>query len=98
VEKIDPMVVIRLSQHNISPISYGLAWMLTLLSQSNSFGLRNVITIWDYVFADPEKFKFFDYICAALVLSVRDAIVNGDMCEALVGLQSAVLAYGDCPT
>ena len=86
VEKHDPTVIKRLNEHNITPLSYGMAWMITLLSQSNSFGLKNVITIWDYLFADETKFEFFDYICAALVLSVREEIVNGDMCEAQVSL------------
>lgn len=72
----------------VDPSFYSLRWITTLLSRE--FDLLDTIRLWDSLFADEHRNEFLNYLCCAMVLEQRDAIMVNDFAENM-GLVSANL-------
>ncbi|XP_052092221.1 TBC1 domain family member 13-like [Mytilus californianus] len=66
----------RIEELNIKPQFYAFRWLTLLLSQE--FPLPDVMRIWDSLFADDRRFHFLKCICCAMLIEVRDEIIQGD--------------------
>lgn len=75
-----------LDSQEINPQFYGFRWTTLLLSQE--FVLPDVLRLWDSFFADPERFEFMLYVCCAMILEVRDILLEGDFANNLKLLQN----------
>lgn len=49
-----------------------------MLLMCQDFDMANCIRLWDTLFADSQRFEFLNFVCVAVVLQVRDQIVDGD--------------------
>ena len=48
-----------------------------MLLMCQEFDMANCVRLWDTLFADVNRFDFLNYICAAIVMQVRDQILEG---------------------
>ncbi|OWR43744.1 TBC1 domain family member 13 [Danaus plexippus plexippus] len=86
LKKQDKAVWDRLKKQELRPQYYSFRWLTLLLSQE--FSLPDVERIWDSLFADARRFDFLIFICCAMILLVRDNILNGDFASNVKLLQN----------
>ena len=55
---------------------YGLRWMRLLFGRE--FPLKDMLTIWDALLASPDFAGMVEYICVAMLLYIRDALLCND--------------------
>ncbi|KAG0419131.1 hypothetical protein HPB47_004349 [Ixodes persulcatus] len=48
------------------------------IQEARARDCRDVLRIWDSLFADPERFGFLIYICYAMLARLRDRLMSGD--------------------
>ncbi|CAL2050842.1 unnamed protein product [Caenorhabditis brenneri] len=60
----------------IKPQFYAFRWLSLLLSQE--FPLPDVITLWDALFSDPQRFALLQYVCLAMMELQRESLLQGD--------------------
>ena len=65
---------------------YTFRWFTTLFARE--FMLPDVIRIWDTLFADTERKVFVLYFGVAMLMMIKDLLMNGDFTENLTLLQS----------
>eukprot|EP00128_Syssomonas_multiformis_P005083 Colp12_sorted_trinity150504_noHs@17583 len=93
LQKVDPAVHANLERKRIVPEFYAFRWLTLMLSQE--FQLPDVIRMWDTLFADiawqgrPHNSpEFLIYICVAMLVHQRDAILAADFGDTLKLLQN----------
>ena len=52
------------------------------------FDMPNCIRLWDTLFSDPKRYYFLNYVSAAIVLQIRDVILESDFAGCMESLQS----------
>ncbi|XP_062599064.1 TBC1 domain family member 13-like [Saccostrea cucullata] len=72
----DEFLYNRIQELDLKPQYYAFRWLTLLLSQE--FPLPDVLRIWDSLFADENRFNFLICICCAMLMSVRNDIINED--------------------
>eukprot|EP00026_Physarum_polycephalum_P003927 Phypoly_transcript_03944.p1 GENE.Phypoly_transcript_03944~~Phypoly_transcript_03944.p1 ORF type:complete len:611 (+),score=126.96 Phypoly_transcript_03944:52-1833(+) len=82
----DPELWSDLEDKKMNPQFYSFRWITLLLSQE--FELPDVLRLWDSLFADAERFNFFYCFCCAMLICVRDRILDGTFADNLKLLQS----------
>ena len=65
---------------------YAIRWLTTLLSRE--FQLPDTIRLWDSLLASKHKENFLRYVCASMVMAVRDRLLRGDFGTCLKLLQN----------
>jgi len=50
--------------------------------------MPNCIRLWDTLFADDARFEFLNFVCAKLVISVKDVVMEGDFATIMETLQT----------
>ena len=50
---------------------------------SREFDLLDTIRLWDSLFADTQRHDFMTYLCCAMVLEQREALIIGDFSDNL---------------
>ncbi|KAF6212896.1 hypothetical protein GE061_010606 [Apolygus lucorum] len=65
-----------LQQQELRPQYYSFRWLTLLLSQE--FPLPDLLRIWDSLFADSRRFSFLIYVCTAMIMHLRDKILEND--------------------
>ncbi|EGG23268.1 TBC1 domain family member 13 protein [Cavenderia fasciculata] len=75
-----------LETKQIHPQFYSFRWITLLLSQE--FELPDVLRLWDSLFSDPNRFEFLYYFCCAMLICVRNQILESSFADSLKLLQS----------
>lgn len=70
----DPVLARRLEEFGIEPQIWGLRWIRLLFSREFSF--PHVLQLWDAIFAASPKLDIVDYVCAVLLLRIRDKLLE----------------------
>jgi hypothetical protein len=83
---VDTEVHSLLETQGLKPQFYAFRWITLLLSQE--FLLPDVIEIWDCLFSDDNRFEFLYFICCAMIVLVREKILENDFADNLKMLQS----------
>lgn len=86
LKTLDPQVDNRLAQEKVNPQFYSLRWFMLLMCQD--FEMPNCIRLWDTLFADHLRFDFLNYVCCAIVIQLRDIIIEGDFAACMEHLQT----------
>jgi Rab-GTPase-TBC domain len=81
----DPTVKSHLDNLGIEASFYAVRWLTTLLSRE--FLLPDTIRLWDSMFASTHKENFLRYVSVAMVLKIRDELLQADFATALQLLQ-----------
>lgn len=64
---------------------FGFRWITLLLSQE--FLLPDVIRIWDSLFSDEKRFSFLICFCAAMMICIREQLLEADFSACMQLLQ-----------
>ncbi|XP_023556212.1 TBC1 domain family member 13 isoform X2 [Octodon degus] len=72
----DVELYLKLQEQNIRPQFFAFRWLTLLLSQE--FLLPDVIRIWDSLFADDSRFDFLLLVCCAMLILIREQLLQGD--------------------
>lgn len=72
----DMELYLKLQEQNIKPQFFAFRWLMLLLSQE--FLLPDVIRIWDSLFADDNRFDFLLLVCCAMLILIREQLLEGD--------------------
>ncbi|EHA99949.1 TBC1 domain family member 13 [Heterocephalus glaber] len=72
----DVELYLKLQEQNIKPQFFAFRWLTLLLSQE--FLLPDVIRIWDSLFADDSRFDFLLLVCCAMLVLIREQLLEGD--------------------
>ncbi|KAI1290374.1 TBC1 domain family member 13 [Halotydeus destructor] len=70
----------------IKPHYYAFRWITLLLSQE--FPLPEVLRIWDFLFADQNRFAFLISTCCAMLILLREDLLQGDFASNMKLLQN----------
>ncbi|KAI5188489.1 TBC1 domain family member 13 [Nematocida sp. AWRm77] len=70
--------------------SFHLKWMFLLFS--SEFSLADTLRLWDVLFKAPKKTKHLPYLCAAVFVLLRSAIIGQPLHAVLSTLQNTGLA------
>ncbi|XP_070490069.1 TBC1 domain family member 13 [Chironomus tepperi] len=76
LEKKDIHVSNRLKEQGIFPQYYSFRWISLILSQE--FDLPDVLRLWDSILADENRFEYLICVCCAMIILVRDQILEND--------------------
>jgi TBC1 domain family member 13 len=49
-----------------------------MLLMCQDFEMPNCIRLWDTLLADEKRFDFLNFVCASVVISVKEVIMSGD--------------------
>ncbi|KAL5483710.1 hypothetical protein EMCRGX_G020117 [Ephydatia muelleri] len=69
----------------MDPMYFAFRWITLLLSQE--FLLPEVIRLWDSFFADERRFTFLLHVCCAMMIILRDQLLEGDFSTCMKLLQ-----------
>eukprot|EP00002_Diphylleia_rotans_P031281 TRINITY_DN6496_c0_g1_i1.p1 TRINITY_DN6496_c0_g1~~TRINITY_DN6496_c0_g1_i1.p1 ORF type:complete len:498 (+),score=73.92 TRINITY_DN6496_c0_g1_i1:76-1569(+) len=81
----DQEVSAHLEEIGMIPQYYSLRWLTLLLCQD--FHLPEIIRLWDTLLADERRFDLLVYVCCAMMILVRDEILQSDFSNCLTMLQ-----------
>lgn len=76
----------RLKDQELYPQYYSFRWLTLLLSQE--FPLPDVLRIWDSVFADEKRYDFLIKVCCAMIVLLREQILENDFANNVKLLQN----------
>ncbi|XP_044760024.1 TBC1 domain family member 13 [Coccinella septempunctata] len=82
----DRDVWLKLQQLDLKPQYYSFRWITLLLSQE--FPLPDVLRIWDSLFSDENRFDFLINVCCAMIIILRERLLQGDFPSNIKLLQS----------
>ncbi len=85
----EPHAFQSIEQNQVNHQFYSLRWFMLLLCQE--FSMMDSIRLWDTLLSDPQRFRFTNFVCVALVSFVRDDIIDGDFACCMENLQKASL-------
>jgi len=81
----DPELWQDFEDKKLNPQFYSFRWITLLLSQE--YDLPDVLRLWDSLFADPFRFQFFLYVCTAMLVCLRDQLLDGSFADNLKMIQ-----------
>jgi len=90
----DPELWQDFENKSLNPQFYSFRWLTLLLSQE--FELPDVLRLWDSLFADPVRFEFLLYVCCAMLVCLRENLLDGSFADNLKLLQSYPLQDIHC--
>eukprot|EP00794_Sanderia_malayensis_P015915 gene15915-17515_t len=76
----------NLEKKNIKPQFFAFRWITLLLSQE--FNLPDVIRLWDSLFSDSNRFDFLIHVCCAMLMLMRDQLIDCDFAWTMKLLQN----------
>ncbi|XP_028131602.1 TBC1 domain family member 13 [Diabrotica virgifera virgifera] len=79
-------VWLKFQQLDLKPQYYSFRWITLLLSQE--FPLPDVLRIWDSLFSDKKRFNFLIFVCCAMIVILRNQLLDGDFPSNLKLLQN----------
>ncbi|CAG9767946.1 unnamed protein product [Ceutorhynchus assimilis] len=79
-------VWLKFQQQDLKPQYYAFRWITLLLSQE--FPLPDVLRIWDSLFSDENRFDFLIYVCCAMIVIMRNQLLDCDFSSNIKLLQN----------
>ncbi|KAJ6234608.1 tbc1 domain family member 13-like [Anaeramoeba flamelloides] len=86
LKKIDYGLWKYLRKLQILPHYYCFRWVSLLFSQE--FTMPDLVRLWDTLLSDPNRFEFVTYISVAMVICVKDQIMDSEYSATLSLLQN----------
>jgi TBC1 domain family protein 5 len=77
----DPILYNQLKELKVEPQLYMLRWVRLLLGRE--FHLEDLLILWDAMFAYDDEFILIDYICVAMLIYIREQLLNKDYTSCL---------------
>jgi len=76
----------HLESQAMDPQFYSFRWLTLLLTQE--FELPDLLRMWDSFFADPDRFEFTIYFCGAMIICIKEELLDGSFADNLKMLQN----------
>ncbi|KAJ3093956.1 hypothetical protein HK100_006339 [Physocladia obscura] len=76
IQVLDPTLCSHLKHLNIEPQLYGLRWIRLLFGRE--FPFEELLCLWDGLFAHDSSLSLVQWICAAMLLLIREEIIQAD--------------------
>jgi len=86
LKRSDSELAEDLEKKHIKPQFFAFRWITLLLSQE--FNLPDVIRLWDSLFADPDRFDFLIQVCCAMLILMREQLLDSDFSWTMKYLQN----------
>lgn len=81
---VDPDLSIRLQVVGVVPQIYVIRWLRLLFGRE--FDFKDVLKLWDILFAEGLKLEIIDMACVALILRLRWQLIDADYTTAITTL------------
>jgi hypothetical protein len=86
----DPQVSTHLEELGIKMDFFAVPWITLLLA--SEFDIQSVQVIWDSLLSDQgtntsQRYSLLHYLCVAMIIRVRDVLLNGDFTDCMNILQ-----------
>ncbi|KAI8327168.1 rab-GTPase-TBC domain-containing protein [Choanephora cucurbitarum] len=81
LKTIDPYLYQHLENFGIEPQLYGIRWIRLLFGRE--FEIHELLKLWDAIFAQDRTLEIVEYVCLAILLRMRDQLLNKDYAECL---------------
>lgn len=86
LQEKDSVVWKHLDKLEVSPMFYSVRWITLMLTQD--LEMPDVLRVWDSLLTDMSRPRpLLHYVCVAMVMLVRDSLLNSDFAECLRVLQ-----------
>lgn len=82
--KADPALYNHLMQLDIPLSLFGIRWLRLLFGRE--FALLDLLILWDAIFAEDEQFNLTSYVVVAMLITIREKIINSDYTSCLTFL------------
>ncbi|KAK3587193.1 hypothetical protein CHS0354_016889 [Potamilus streckersoni] len=76
LEDKDATLCHKLQEQELKPQFFAFRWLTLLFSQE--FPLPDVLRIWDSLFSDEKRFSFLICVACAMLILLRDDLIQGD--------------------
>nr|XP_023018903.1 TBC1 domain family member 13 [Leptinotarsa decemlineata] len=86
LKNCDLDIWLKFQQLDLKPQYYSFRWITLLLSQE--FPLPDVLRIWDSLFSDSNRFDFLIHVCCAMIIILKNQLLEGDFPSNLKLLQN----------
>ena len=93
LKSVDFDVWEKLEDERVNPQFYALRWLMLLMCQE--FDMANCVRLWDTLFADTSRYEFLNYVCVAIILEVREEVLEGDFAACMENLQAQTKRVND---
>lgn len=81
LKKIDHDLWAKMEELGVEPQLYGIRWLRLLFSRE--FPIDDALALWDGLFAEDTTLRLMEHICIAMLLRIRDALLQADYSEFL---------------
>ncbi|XP_063704546.1 TBC1 domain family member 5 [Culicoides brevitarsis] len=82
--KEDPKLHEHLLKLEIPLSLFGIRWLRLLFGRE--FTLHDLLVVWDAIFAEDDKFDLINYLTVAMLICIRDKLINSDYTTTLTHL------------
>ncbi|GFQ72204.1 TBC1 domain family member 5, partial [Trichonephila clavata] len=77
----DTELFLYFEQMEITPQIFGIRWLRLLFGRE--FSIHDLLIIWDAIFADSNTFELVDHVFVAMLISIRELLLQGDYASCL---------------
>ncbi|XP_076338434.1 TBC1 domain family member 5 isoform X2 [Tachypleus tridentatus] len=77
----DPELYCHLTKLEIAPQIFGIRWLRLLFGRE--FPVQDLLVMWDAIFADSLSFDLVDYLFTAMLIFIRELLLDGDYTSSL---------------
>lgn len=91
LKTIDYEVWSRLEELGIEPQLWAIRWLRLLFSRE--FPIDDTLLLWDGIFAQDTTLRLAEFVCVAMLLRIRDAVIRADYS----GVLQLLLRYPSAP-
>jgi TBC1 domain family member 5 len=81
LKTIDHELWAKMEELGVEPQLYGIRWLRLLFSRE--FPIDDALALWDGLFAEDSSLRLMEHICIAMLLRIRDALLQADYSEFL---------------
>lgn len=85
-KKVDHKLWQHFETNKIDPKLYCVRWFMVSLTQE--FRIEEALKIWDALLMVKEKNAFLNYLCVAILYTLREELLAGDFSVILIKLQN----------
>ncbi|GAA5948855.1 hypothetical protein JCM21900_003449 [Sporobolomyces salmonicolor] len=95
IATLDPSLHAAFSRLQIEPQLYAIRWLRLLFSRE--FPLPDTLTLWDGLFARDPSLQLTEHIAAAMLLRIRDPLLQAERDGGYGEFLQVLLRYPTCP-
>lgn len=81
LKTIDHNLWAKMEELGVEPQLYAIRWLRMLCSRE--FPIDDALSLWDGLFAEDTSLRLMEHICIAMLLRIRDALLQADYSEFL---------------